>query len=117
MLLFVCFFVVVVFSLQVLSRAFRNRFIELHFEDIPVGELVEILHRRCLLPRSYAEKMVRVMKDLQVRGRERKRGEREKREERERRERREREMEGGERREREEREEREREREDGGRGK
>lgn len=53
-------------SVQVLSRAFRNRFIELHFEDIPTGELVEILHLRCHLPRSYSEKMVCVMKHLQV---------------------------------------------------
>ena len=52
--------------MKVLSRAFRNRFIELHFEDIPTGELVEILHRRCQLPQSYVSKMVLVMKDLQV---------------------------------------------------
>jgi midasin len=57
---------VILFLFQVLSRAFRNRFIELHFEDIPAEELVEILHLRCHLPRSYSDKIVRVMKDLQV---------------------------------------------------
>ncbi|KAL8338414.1 hypothetical protein RB601_006393 [Gaeumannomyces tritici] len=32
---------------KVLSRAFRNRFLELHFDDIPEDELEEILQRRC----------------------------------------------------------------------
>ncbi|XP_064402600.1 midasin-like isoform X2 [Halichondria panicea] len=51
---------------KVLSRAFRNRFIELHIEDIPPDELVTILHQRCSLPTSYAKKMVDVMKELQM---------------------------------------------------
>ncbi len=58
--------VVLISKLQVLSRAFRNRFIELHIEDIPPDELVTILHQRCSLPTSYAKKMVDVMKELQV---------------------------------------------------
>lgn len=49
-----------------LSRAFRNRFIELHYDDIPSGELVNILQEKCQLPSSYAKKMVAIMKDLQV---------------------------------------------------
>ena len=52
--------------LKVLSRAFRNRFVELHFDDIPAEELVTILYRRCKLPESYAKKLVAVMRELQV---------------------------------------------------
>ena len=51
---------------QFLSRAFRNRFIELHFEEIPPSELVTILHSQSGVPESYAKKMVAVMQDLQV---------------------------------------------------
>ncbi|XP_024535665.1 midasin [Selaginella moellendorffii] len=50
---------------KALSRAFRNRFIELHVDDIPAGELVTILEKRCDVAASYAGKMVEVMKDLQ----------------------------------------------------
>lgn len=53
--------------MQVLSQAFRNRFIELHYEDIPCDELVVVLQERCRIPQSYAKRMVAVMKDLQVR--------------------------------------------------
>ena len=53
-------------SPQTLSRAFRNRFIELHYDDLPSKELVTILELKCKLPLSYARKMVAVMKDLQV---------------------------------------------------
>ena len=56
----------VCFLLKVLSRAFRNRFVELHFDDIPAEELVTILYQRCKLPESYAKKLVAVMKELQV---------------------------------------------------
>lgn len=51
---------------QFLSRAFRNRFIELHFEEIPPPELVTILHCLSGVPESYAKKMVAIMQDLQV---------------------------------------------------
>lgn len=51
---------------KMLSRAFRNRFVELHFNEIPLTELVFILHKRCELPFSYATKIVDVMKELQV---------------------------------------------------
>uniref|UniRef100_K9J478 Midasin n=1 Tax=Desmodus rotundus TaxID=9430 RepID=K9J478_DESRO len=50
---------------KVLSRAFRNRFVELHFEELPSSELETILHKRCSLPPSYCSKLVRVMLDLQ----------------------------------------------------
>ncbi|XP_073983569.1 midasin isoform X4 [Rhodnius prolixus] len=52
---------------KMLSRAFRNRFVELHFDEIPAAELEEILHHRCDMPMSYCKKMVAVMCDLQVR--------------------------------------------------
>jgi len=49
-----------------LSRAFRNRFVELHFDEIPHNELEFILHKRCSLPLSSCKKMIRVMSELQV---------------------------------------------------
>ncbi|XP_025832475.1 midasin isoform X2 [Agrilus planipennis] len=54
---------------KMLSRAFRNRFVELHFDEIPPVELEVILHERCEMPMSYAIKMVAVMTDLQTRRR------------------------------------------------
>lgn len=54
------------FILQLLSRAFRNRFIELHFNEIPPSELEDILHKRCQLPVQYSKKLVAVMHDLQM---------------------------------------------------
>ena len=50
---------------KVLSRAFRNRFLELHFDDIPDDELQTILEKRCEIAPSYCAKLVSVMKDLQ----------------------------------------------------
>ncbi|KAK2507590.1 hypothetical protein MC885_004960, partial [Smutsia gigantea] len=50
---------------KVLSRAFRNRFVELHFDELPSSELEIILHKRCCLPPSYCSKLVKVMLDLQ----------------------------------------------------
>ena len=52
--------------LQVLSRALRNRFVELHFSEIPAAELKVILQQRCAIPSSYASKMVDAMVELQV---------------------------------------------------
>jgi len=49
---------------KVLSRAFRNRFIELHFDEIPSKELETILHKKCFIPLSYSKKMVSVLKEL-----------------------------------------------------
>ncbi|KAF6262490.1 hypothetical protein COO60DRAFT_1699221 [Scenedesmus sp. NREL 46B-D3] len=44
---------------KALSRAFRGRFLELHVEELPDGELADILHQRC--------GMVAVMRELQRR--------------------------------------------------
>ncbi|KAF0299690.1 Midasin [Amphibalanus amphitrite] len=54
---------------KMLSRAFRNRFIELHFDDIPAAELETILHQRCRVPANYCKKMVAVLLELQTRRR------------------------------------------------
>lgn len=51
---------------KTLSRAFKNRFVELHFTDIPKPELEVILEKRCLIPKSYAVKMVKTMVELQM---------------------------------------------------
>lgn len=51
---------------KTLSRAFKNRFIELHFSEIPKPELEIILEKRCLIPKSYAQKMVKTMSELQM---------------------------------------------------
>jgi midasin len=52
---------------KVLSRAFRNRFVSLHVDDIPKEELKTILMRRCQLPPSGSRSgpMVEVMTSLQ----------------------------------------------------
>ncbi|AMD18950.1 HBR049Cp [Eremothecium sinecaudum] len=52
---------------KMLSRAFRNRFLELHFDDIPQDELETIIRERCLIPPSYARKIVEVYRQLSVR--------------------------------------------------
>ena len=49
---------------KVLSRAFRNRFIELHFDQLPPEELEINLTGRCCLPASYSKKMVKVLEEL-----------------------------------------------------
>ncbi|XP_040203696.1 LOW QUALITY PROTEIN: midasin [Rana temporaria] len=50
---------------KVLSRAFRNRFVELHYDELPSADLETILHKRCNLPPSYCNKLVAVMLELQ----------------------------------------------------
>ncbi|GBM39498.1 Midasin [Araneus ventricosus] len=55
---------------KILSRAFRNRFIELHFNEIPPPELEVILEKRCKLAPSRSKKLVAVMQELQMRRRE-----------------------------------------------
>ncbi|THH20578.1 hypothetical protein EW146_g790 [Bondarzewia mesenterica] len=52
---------------KVLSRAFRNRFLEVHFEDVPQAELKEILCQRCRIAPSYGERIVGVFRELQQR--------------------------------------------------
>ncbi|KAL5263839.1 hypothetical protein ACHWQZ_G005046 [Mnemiopsis leidyi] len=50
---------------KTLSRAFRNRFIELHYEDLPLPEIKTIIEERCQLPPSYSKKIMSVMEKLQ----------------------------------------------------
>jgi len=50
---------------KVLSRAFRSRFLEVHFEDIPQTELETILCQRCRIAPSYAQRIVTVFRELQ----------------------------------------------------
>ncbi|KAK4054525.1 AAA ATPase midasin [Microbotryomycetes sp. JL201] len=52
---------------KVLSRAFRNRFLEMHFGDVPQNELETILCERCAIAPSYAKKTVGVFLELQRR--------------------------------------------------
>ena len=52
---------------KVLSRAFRNRFLEVYFEDLPQAELETILCQRCRIAPSYAQKVVRVFRELTMR--------------------------------------------------
>ncbi|KAJ6531011.1 hypothetical protein B0H10DRAFT_2171534 [Mycena sp. CBHHK59/15] len=52
---------------KVLSRAFRNRFLEVHFDDVPQAELETILCQRCRIAPSYGMKIVRVFRELQKR--------------------------------------------------
>lgn len=52
---------------KVLSRAFRNRFIEVHFADVPQAELETIIHQRCRIAPSYAHRIVAVFRELQSR--------------------------------------------------
>ncbi|KAL4259301.1 Midasin, partial [Pleurotus pulmonarius] len=50
---------------KVLSRAFRNRFLEVHYEDVPQAELETILCQRCKIAPSYGRKIVAVFRELQ----------------------------------------------------
>lgn len=51
---------------KVLSRAFRNRFLELHFDDIPEDELEIILRERSQIAPSFCTKIVAVYKRLSI---------------------------------------------------
>lgn len=50
-----------------LSRAFRNRFVEIHIGDIPEQEMIKILEFRCGCPPSHAKLLVKVMSTLRTR--------------------------------------------------
>ena len=50
---------------KVLSKAFVNRFVVFHVDDLPTSELQEVIERRCILPATNAEKMIAVMHKLQ----------------------------------------------------
>ncbi|PWA02130.1 hypothetical protein BB558_001727 [Smittium angustum] len=47
-----------------LSRAFRNRFLELHFDQIPKSELDVVLTTRCVIAPSHSKKLVEVYSKL-----------------------------------------------------
>jgi midasin len=49
-----------------LSRAFRNRFIELHFDELPDAELLTIVEEKCRLPKTYATLLVRTVAELRT---------------------------------------------------
>lgn len=49
---------------KILSRAFRNRFLELNFDDIPEDELETILRERSQIAPSFCAKIVAVYKRL-----------------------------------------------------
>ena len=49
-----------------LSRAFRNRFLELHFDDIPEDELEVILQKRSKIAPSFCTQIVAVYKRLSL---------------------------------------------------
>ena len=49
-----------------LSRAFRNRFLELHFDDIPEEELEVILQKRSQIAPSFCTQIVAVYKRLSL---------------------------------------------------
>ena len=51
---------------KALSRAFRNRFLELHFSDIPEQELETILRERTQIAPSFCSKIVSVYKKLAI---------------------------------------------------
>lgn len=51
---------------KVLSRAFRNRFLELHFDDIPEGELEFILKERSQIAPSFCTRIVSVYRKLSL---------------------------------------------------
>jgi midasin len=52
---------------KVLSRAFRSRFLEVHFEDVPQVELESILCQKCRIAPSYGQRIVSVFRELQKR--------------------------------------------------
>ena len=49
-----------------LSRAFRNRFIELHFDELPDDELLQIVEKKCRLPQSYAALLIKSVTELKT---------------------------------------------------
>lgn len=51
---------------KALSRAFRNRFLEIHFEDIPEDELGTILRERTQIAPSFCAKIIEVYRQLTV---------------------------------------------------
>ncbi len=54
---------------KTLSRAFRNRFVEIHFDDLPYAELETIVEQKCRVPRSISRRMIAVLSKLQIKRR------------------------------------------------
>lgn len=54
-------------SVAMVLVMFRNRFLEVHFEDVPEAELETILCQRCIIAPSYGKKIVSVFRELQKR--------------------------------------------------
>lgn len=50
---------------KVLSAAFKNRFLELHVDDMPSNELEDVICLRSQLPRQFCRPMVAVQQELQ----------------------------------------------------
>ena len=50
-----------------LSKAFKNRFIQIYFDDISDDDLKKIILKRCKIAPSFCEKLLKVMKELQIR--------------------------------------------------
>ncbi|CAG9322147.1 unnamed protein product [Blepharisma stoltei] len=48
-----------------LSKAFRNRFVEMFIPELPDSELIQILEKRGKLAPSYAQVLINVMRELQ----------------------------------------------------
>lgn len=51
---------------KVLSRAFRNRFLEIQVDEVPSQELQTILQERSSLPPSYCAILIDIMRQLQL---------------------------------------------------
>lgn len=52
---------------KALSRAFRSRFLELQFNDLPLDEIEQILSSRCKIAPSFARRIAQVYRILQER--------------------------------------------------
>lgn len=52
-----------------LSRAFRSRFVEVQVDELPDADLLMILEKKTNIPRSFANRMISVMRELQIRRR------------------------------------------------
>lgn len=49
-----------------LSEAFKNRFILIQVNEVPLNELEKILIEKCEMPQSRANQMVKIMERLQI---------------------------------------------------
>ena len=50
-----------------LSKAFKNRFIQIYFDEISEEDLEKIILKRCSIAPSFCKKLLKVMKELQLR--------------------------------------------------